>query len=146
MPTRRYTLVGTCVPNTTITSGCQRVFVNEITVCRRLTTTTMTMSRNANGSFRPYFDEVGTLYVTSPLGITRVQNFVGYQSTCRRTPTEPDLSGFGSGNGSPCSSPSNSPTNVTPLFGNECGQFVVRLEVWNGSSPYGFSTCYLRGS
>ena len=120
---------------------------NTITVCRTLPTTTMTMSRTSAGSFRPYFDEVGILTVTSPSNVTRSQNYIGWQNNCRSTTTTlPDLNGYGSGNGNPCANPSNTPTNVTALFGNECGLFTVRIDVRNGFTPYGYSTCYLRGS
>ena len=144
-----YTLIGTCVPNTPITNGCTTVFTNTITVCRTLPTTTMTMSRTSAGQFRPYFDEVGVLTVTSPTNVTRSRNFIGWQNDCRvvdGTTILPDLTGYGSGNGNPCANPSNGPTDVTALFGNECGLFTVRIQVRNGFSPYGWSTCYLRGS
>jgi hypothetical protein len=142
-----YTLIGTCQANTPITNGCTTVIDNTITVCRPLATTTMTMSRTSAGFFRPYFDEVGVLTVTSPSNVTRSQNYIGWQNDCRVTTTTlPDLNGYGSGNGDPCANPSNGPTDVTALFGNECGLFTVRIRVRNGFTPYGWSTCYLRGS
>lgn len=142
-----YTLIGACVPNTTIAGSCTSVVDTTISVCRTLATTTMTMSRTSGGAFRPYFDEVGILTVTSPTNVTRSQNYIGFQNDCRSTTTTlPDLTGYGSGNGDPCANPSNGPTNVTALFGSECGIFTVRIQVRNGFTPFGYSTCYLRGS
>ena len=111
----------------------------------------MTMSRTSGGQYRPYFDEVGVLTVTSPTNVTRSRNFIGWQDDCRvvnGTTILPDLQGYGNGNGTPCDSANTAygPTDVTALFGNECGIFTVRLEVRNGFTPYGYSTCYLRGT
>lgn len=143
-----YTLIGSCVPSTSITNGCTTVFQNTISVCRPTPTTTMTMARSSTGLYRPFFDEVGVMTVTSPSGVIQTQNFIGYQNTCRdTTATLPDLTGFGAGNGSSCSPTSPLPaTNVTPLFGNECGIFTVRIRARNGFTPFGYSTVYLRGS
>jgi hypothetical protein len=140
-----YTLVPTCQPNTTIAEGCVTNFTRTITVCRTLPTRTMLLSRFADGTQRPYFDEVGTLTVTSPTSVVRSQNYIGYQADCRGNTTLGDLTDYGGGNGSACGSDSPfGPTDVSALFGNECGFFTVTIECRNGFTPYGYSTCYLR--
>jgi hypothetical protein len=139
-----YTLISVCQPNTTITAGCVTTFTNTITVCRTLPTTTMLLSRNTAGTLRPYFDEVGVLIVTSPTSVVRSQNYIGYQNDCRRATTLADLTGYGGGNGGACDSNTTfAATDVSALFGAECGLFTVTIEVRNGFTPYGHSTCYV---
>jgi hypothetical protein len=142
-----YTLIPTCQPETTVTDGCAIRFSNTIQVCRRTPTSTMTMSRLSNGTARPYFDEVGVLIVTSPTGVVRSQNYIGWQNDCRLVgATLPDVGGFGSGNGSPCGPTNAAVQDVTPLFGNQCGLFTVTIQVRNGFTPYGWGSCFLRGT
>jgi hypothetical protein len=111
----------------------------------------MTMSRNPNGTSRPFFDEIGTLFVTSPSNVTRSQNYWGgWQVNCAPAVTNGTHPGnFGSQNGGACDADSPmgfGPIDVSTLFGTECGVFTVRIEVWNGANPFQHSTCYLRGS
>jgi hypothetical protein len=139
-----YTLIGQCREMSEATAGCVTEFTNTVSVCRTLPNRTMWLARTTGNQFRPYFDEVGVLIVTSPTGVVRTQNFIGWQNDCRvASPTFADLTGYGDGNGTPCAGAANAPTNVTNMFGSECGIFSVRIEVRNSYTPYGYSTCYL---
>ncbi len=141
-----YTMIGQCREMTEATAGCVIEFTNTVSVCRTLPNRTMWLARTSGNQYRPYFDEVGVLTVTSPTNVVRVQNLIGWQNDCRVTnPTFPDLTGYGDGNGSPCGGANTAlgPTNITNMFGSECGIFSVRLEVRNSFTPYGYSTCYV---
>jgi hypothetical protein len=108
----------------------------------------MTLSRFSNGTGRPFFDEVGTLIVTSPTLVTRSQNFLGgWQVNCAPSTTDGNHPGnFGSANGSACGNTTLGAIDVSNLFNGECGTFTVRIQLWNGANPYQHSTCYLIGS
>ncbi len=137
-----YTLIGVCQPSVATPGGCVDTFTNTISVCRTLASTSMVLARNANGTQRPFFDEIAWVQVTSPLGVARSQNFNGYQVTCALPATFATVAGFNVG--STCGAGAGSPVDVTNLFGTtECGIFTVSIRVRNGNTPKGYSTAYI---
>ena len=117
------------------TNGTCKTYVDVTkTVCRKTVSQVVNLSSNSTGTGAPDFDELATVYVTSPTGITRSRNFIRYQNDCRDPATT--VADW-------VASPFAAPEPITDLFGNQCGTFTVRVAVRNAYTPWSYATTYV---
>jgi|SRR5687768_8980535 len=103
-----------------------------VEVCRESPTQAVKLSSTSDGTGKMYYDELGTVVVTSPSGTTVGANYRWWEPNCN-TPGYPDVY------------QGTLPTqlDITNLFGSEHGVFTVNVRVVNAFQPYEWFTTWI---